>query len=316
MFKQDATEQLVLEGQILDSGEFLYLEPTWINELLRAVLDHDLADASKEKFWKDQLEAFSGTNTEVYWDLKKVHDNFPSTGILTKKYLSFLWRYVTGISNKALFESLLEMMFRHGVIFRGNPSGAGNELAGDALDDDVVLFVPLHLPTKILENDLEITTLLKHQFRKDLVYEIRQTYVPPGVLGLLMSRLLVGDVKFHMCWSRGVVFTLDGVLVLLHLDTPADDDDEAWITVNLFGEKFVSKLTPVMDQVEREIKSTFVQHFNGLRVCPKQGYPRDENGIDAATSMCAVDLLNAVVARIDGLETHHDRGLNQACSKD
>ena len=274
-------------------------------------MDHDLDDANKEEVWKRELKAWSKGNNALYMDLKEIHDNFPSTGILTLNYLRFLWRNIVTKDDHAVFTSLLGVMSRHGIIFEGNPSGDDNKHAGNTLNDNAGLFVPLHLPINVLESDLKIASLLRQQFRNELVYEIDQTYVPPGVLGLLMSRLLVLEgVKFRKCWSRGVVFTLEEVLVLLLLDTPADGEDEARITVNLFGERFVSKLTPVMDQVEHEIKSMFVNHFSGLIVGPKHGYPRDENGIDAANSMSAVDLLNAVVGRIDGLETHLDRELS------
>ena len=85
--------QLVREGMILDSDDILYLEPVWINNLLRAILDHDLADKEKASFWEEELERFSDGN-KIFFDLNIVHDNFPSTGMLTVRYLRFLWRHV------------------------------------------------------------------------------------------------------------------------------------------------------------------------------------------------------------------------------
>lgn len=324
LHNQDAVRQLVLEGTILDFGDILYLEPTWINDLLKAILDHDLVDARKNNFWKDELVKFCSGNSGIYFDLKKVHDNFSSTGVLTVGYLRFLWRNVPEIGDKAFFMSLVGTMTCHGVIFQGNPTETSSEGSESAMDDSAELFVPLHLPSNILENDLEeFATLLKHQFRKELVYEIHQRYVPPGFLGLLMARfLLYRGVKFLKCWNRGTAFTMGEVLVLLHLDTPLHGEDEARITVNLFGEQFIAPLNTTMDMVENEIKSVFVEHFGGIIFGLRQGYPRDINGINgmgrrhitsdssSVDILSATDVVNAVVEQIEGLETHINRELS------
>lgn len=341
-------QQLVREGGILDSGEVLYLVPTWINELLLAIMDHDLADENKEKFWKRELQEFSREDNDVYFELKKTHDNFPSTGILTVRYLQFLWRNVEEAGEKTFLKSFLDTMSLNGVIFQGNPSqihtkhdenagddnvkrfllyiaeaigkvfqgnpsGADHECPKVALDDRTELFVPLHLPLNILENDLEGSTLeLQRQFRKEVVYEVEQSYVPPGLLGLLMARFLSKGVEFRKCWGRGAIFILKQVLVLLHLDTSCRGVDEARITVHFFGEKYVSKIGEVMDKVEQVIKSTFSERFAGLFYGMKRGYPKEFDGFNASDSM------TTMVAKIDGLKAHIDgelslllRGLQQ-----
>lgn len=306
LYTQDVVEQMVREGTVLDSGDVLYLEPTWINELLRAILNHQLAEEGKERFWEEELKAFSNGNNEVYRYLKEVHDNFPSTGILNVRYLRFLWRMVKETGDKAFFKSLLRTMSLHGIIFLGNPSHFDSENDWNPGDDNAKLFVPLHLPSTILDNDLEeFAMLFKHQFRKEFVYEIDQSYMPPGILGLLMGRfLLCNGVRFRKCWSRGALFTLKEVLVLLHLDHPSHVEDKARITVNLFGERFVSELDTTMDAVKNGIDSMFIERFRGLFFSLKQGYPRDVDGFNAAD-------LDTLIARIDGLESHLDRELSR-----
>lgn len=316
---------MVRQGTVLDSGEILYLEPTWINELLREILNHDLADTSKADFWEKELARFCERNNETFYSLKKIHDNFPSTGILSVKYLRFLWRDASGISDMVLFESLLRTMSHHGVIFQGNPTKAVNEHAENSFSDSTELFVPLHLPPTILENDLEeLATQLQYQFRKEVVFDILQPYVPPGILGLLMARFLLWEeVEFRKCWNRGVVFTLGEILVLFHLDTPSRGKENARITINLFGERYVSRLNEATRKIEHEVLSTFVGHFGGVLFCLKQGYPRDIGGIttidsryttggrNVIDSTDAVDIINAVIERIDGLEAHLDRELSR-----
>ena len=314
---------MVREGTILDSGEILYLKATWINELLREILNHDLANVKKEDFWAKKLVKFCGSNNKMFCELKWIHDNFPSTGILNVRYLRFLWRDVSEISDMALFESLLRTMSSYGLIFRGNPIRTVNERAGNSFSDSTELFVPLHLPSTLLENDLEeLPTLLKHQFRKELVFEILQPYVPPGVLGMLMARFLLWeDVEFRKCWGRGVVFILGEALVLLFINTPSGEK-KAHITINLFGERFVSALSATTRTIKQEIESMFFEHFSGVKISVKKGYPRDVGGIstidggytpggrNVTESMGAVDIVNAVVERIDGLEAHLDRELS------
>ena len=153
--------------------------------------------------------------------------------------------------------------------------------------------------SKILESELRIETLLNHQFQKETVYEISQTYVPPGLLGFLMGRFLCCDgVKFRKCWSRGAVFTLGEVLVLLLLNTPSHGEGKSYIKGTLFGERFVSELESAMDRIEKEVKGMFVERFPGVFFKRKSAYPRN------------IDHKNAVVARIDGLEEHLDRALS------
>ncbi|CAN0116094.1 unnamed protein product, partial [Ectocarpus fasciculatus] len=107
--------------------EVLYVEPTWINEVLRAILDHQLTDDTMEKFWEGELKTFVRDRAGAeYLELKKVHDKFCSTGTLTVGYLRFLWRNV-GIGDEEIFWCVLATMSHHGVIFHGTPSRAGVE---------------------------------------------------------------------------------------------------------------------------------------------------------------------------------------------
>lgn len=306
---QDAIKQLVQEGSILDSGEILYLKPTWISKLFQAILDHDLDNESNKDLWEDELQNFSedfsknlsksfsknlsknfSKSTVVFRDLSNIHNNFPSTGILTVMYLRFLWRNVPGMGDEKLFKSLLDIMSHHGVLFQENHSSAD--------DGDPGLFVPLNLPSEVLEIDLEeFAVLLKRQFRNELVYEMRnQTLIPPGLLGMLMARFLYQDARFHKCWSRGAAFTLGAVPVLLYLDSPSDT--HARITANVFGEKFTDELHKAVLNVERVIESLFEDRFSGIYIAKPKGSPRIVEGEDA------------VIEKIDGLKAHINKDLS------
>lgn len=146
---QSAVGLLVKEGTVLMSGEVLYVEPTWINELFRAILDHQLTDEAMENSWERELQKFAWSSAE-YLKLKKVHDNFCSTGTLTIGYLRFLWRNTLGIGDEDIFRCMLSTMSQHGVIFKGTPARTGDEDVESELGDDSKLFVPVRLPSSIL----------------------------------------------------------------------------------------------------------------------------------------------------------------------
>lgn len=272
----------------------MYLEPTWISKLFQAILDHDLDNESKKDFWEDELENFSknfSKSTMVFRDLADIHYNFPSTGILTVMYLRFLWRNIPGMGNEILLKSLLDMMSHHGVLFQESHSSAD--------DGDVGLFVPLNLPSEVLDIDLEeFAVLLKRQFRNELVYEMRHlTLIPPGVLGMLMARFLYQDACFHKCWSRGAAFTLGAIPVLIFLDSPTSVT-KARITANVFGERFTDELNKAVSKVGRVIESLFEDRFSGIYIAKTKGSPRIVEGEDA------------VIEKIDGLKAHINKDLS------
>lgn len=303
--EQDALGLLVREGTIIDSGQILYLEPTWFNQLLRAILDHQLHDPTMERFWKKELRSFVDRRISLqYFDLKRAHDNFPPTGTLNIGYLRFLWRNVPEMTDDSLFRSLVRTMFHHGVIFLDTPGGAAHDDTQGALDDSVNLFVPANLPSDTLYSELqECKVSLREQYRKELAYEISQSYVPPEFLGLLMARLFrLENLEFHRCWSHGVAFTMGGPEVLLHLNTPGEAEDEAGITVNVIGQPHTPELCVAVENVRKVVEEVFGNHFSGLFLALKRGYPRSFYGRDAALERM-VDLRAHIDAKLSHLDT-------------
>lgn len=135
------------------------------------------------------------------------------------------------------------------------------------MDDRAKLFVPLRLPPTILDSDLEEFEHLKHKFRREVVYEIRQSYFPPGTLGVLMACFATDrDVEFRKCWSRGAIFKRREVLVMLMLNAPSPGMKETYITIILFGEE-----PPAKGEVEERMKSVFFKRFQGAGLTPKNG---------------------------------------------
>ena len=161
----------------LQSSGLLYLDPTWINTLLRAILDRDLRDPGKESFWVRELKQFTDQHASAkFRDLKRTHDTFCSMGTLTVGYLRFLWRDI--IPNETdppgdLFGKLLDIMAQHGVIFESSDNRTGSTISNHRLEDSTSLFVPVLLAPKVVETDPRQCEMLSdYQYRQDLIFDI------------------------------------------------------------------------------------------------------------------------------------------------
>ncbi|CAM9987115.1 unnamed protein product [Ectocarpus sp. 6 AP-2014] len=297
---KSAVGLLVREGTILSSGDVLYVEPTWINELLRAILDHQLTEKAKEGFWDEELKRFALDRSAPYVELRKVHNNFCDTGTLTVGYLRFLWRNVFEDADEEIFKGVLETMSHHGVMFKSAPARTSDEDVEREFDNDVKLFVPVRLPSQMLQSDIpDFETLRRHQYREEIVYDIHQSYAPPGVLGLLMSHFLCREgVRLHTCWSRGAAFAMGGPVVFLYV-TALDENgarETADITAQVFGLEFSGALHNAVQKVEEIIEAVFAEYFRGVYVNPRPDYPRIVRGQDAALEK--VDSLQAQIKQV------------------
>ena len=289
------------QGMFLQSSGLLYLEPAWINKLLRAILDHDLRDPEKESFWVRKLKQFTDQHASAkFRDLKRTHDRFCVTGTLTVGYLRFLWRdIIPDETNPAgdLFGQLLNTMSQHGVIFESSDERSAGITSNRSLEDNTSLFVPVLLAPKVVETDLrQCETLSGYQYREDLIYDIDQSYVPPGILGLLIANFKrCGNVRLNACWSRGACVTMGGPVVLLHLDAVSKGNSvKAVIEANVFGQKLSGELFSAVKTVQQTIESLLDERFPGLIYWLRDGEPH------------AVEGKNAVLEGIESLRSHID----------
>lgn len=221
---------------------------------------------------------------------RSVHDNFLATGALTVGYLRFLWRDIDEAGDESVFARLVVTMSEHGVMFKSELVAAGQEGADPALDDNVELFVPVRLPSFIQGKDLHSfgDASDHHKYRMQRLISITQSYVPPGIVGLMMARLLCYNVQFHKCWSRGASFMLTGSEVLLSLNPES-------LEINVTGAS--GDVESVMKKLTDIIKTLFGEQFPGLRIHFRKSDPR---------SFYAKD---ALMKRIDALQRHLDARL-------
>lgn len=315
---------------LLCEHDLLYLDPTWINKMMGAILDHRLQNPDTE-YWKDELRKFSDTEDDAleFHELSNTHQTFSSTGTLTVSYLHFLWRDIEEIREEGVFERLLQTMCKHGVLFskldglsrfsdESRKIGFYERLlkpvngllrqpgAPSPPSPGEVLFVPVLLgPYPAEEEGVKAfcTTCLKHQWRRKLVFRIYQSYVPPGIIGMIMTRLLCSDeVEIHCTWGRGISFMIGGGEVIISLNPPTKGD-YAEIEVNVVGPTRSDEVENKVKAVNAIVTDSLTKHFPGLTF--------DLDGGKALS-------LEGEYARIDEMESlkaHFDVRLGQTVEK-
>ncbi len=297
---QDAVRLKQGEGMFLLENGLLHLDPTWINELLRAILDHRLQDPAESVFWERELKAFANYHPRLHFNqLVKAHRTFCTTGTLTASYLRFLWRKVTGIDKKELFDRLLETMLKNGVVFSGldrSSVDSSVSVGGEAL------FVPVRLQQYVSEEQLNefCVPCVHNEWRRQLVVCVWQSYIPPGIVGMIMARLLsFEEVQFHCAWRRGISFMMGGSEVLLYLNAPRMGKAE--IEINVVGPKRSDEVENKLRKMEAAITTLLEESFPGLLF-----HSEPKRSIEGQ---------DALMERIATLEAHLDVRLDEVEGK-
>lgn len=201
-------------GTMLVACDLVHLDPSWINYLLRELVDHRLMDPREKDWWDDQLIDHClrhGTRLNL---LSTQHDLFSRTGKLTETYCQFLWRDVPGIADPVVFHRMVDTMSTYGAMFRCDPSGCGPPN----------LVVPARLPPTVDRSDLvtvnnEIATGIMMQ----IVIRILTKYIPPGIIAQFIGNFCGSErIIFRACWSSGAAFWKDGSEHLVRLREATD----------------------------------------------------------------------------------------------
>eukprot|EP00903_Cladosiphon_okamuranus_P020460 g18779.t2 len=312
---EDAVRLKQSEGMFLLENGLLHLDPTWINELLRAILDHRLQDPAESAFWQGKLEAFAdGPPRLDFNQLANTHQTFCTTGTLTKSYLRFLWREVKDIDHDGLFERLLETMLKHGVMFSGlGPGFSDGSIAVDGGRCEA-LFVPVRLPPYVCAEQLSefSASCVRNKWRWQLTVSIGQSYIPPGIIGMFMARLFnIEHIHFRCAWGRGVSFMMGGNEVLLYLNAPGLGKAE--IEVNVVGPKPKGALFVPVHGMEHVVVSPQVREMeDAIMTLQKEKFP----GLRFSRKMLkSIGGEDALMQRIDTLEAHLDVSLDEMVGK-
>ncbi|CAM9634178.1 unnamed protein product, partial [Laminaria digitata] len=114
---QAALNHRQMGGSVLAACGLIHLNPSWLNDLLRELLDHRLADPKEAEWWREQLEMYGREHGFRLNRLLETHRRFVTTGMLTKHYLQFLWREVVKGVDEVVFARLVETMAVHNAMF-------------------------------------------------------------------------------------------------------------------------------------------------------------------------------------------------------
>lgn len=214
------------EGTMLVACNLVHLDPSWINLLLRALLDHRLADKRQEEEWKEQLAKYSAHCGIPFPELARLHKSFIRTGRLTEEYLQFVWREVAGLDLPKILSRMIETMSTYGVMFVCDPSrGVERQL-----------LVPARLPRAVDADTLaELKSAFSTGVEMRFIIRIFSKYTPAGIIAEFIAGFCwTGRIIFRDCWSRGAAFIMNSRehLVCLHQPTA---ETEAHIDISIAG---------------------------------------------------------------------------------
>ncbi|CAM9405323.1 unnamed protein product [Ectocarpus fasciculatus] len=234
---QAALKQRQMGGLVLEACGLVHLNVAWINELLRELLDHRLADpkqASYANWWVGKLKTHCHDRGVKFNRLIGIHRRFVITGILTKEYLRFLWRDVKAVRDEEVFGRLVNTMALHDAMFPCEKNG-GHEGEGEFV-------VPARLPASVACASLaELEKAVSQGTRMQFVIAIHAGYVPPGIIPQFLGELkrrdggVSGNFVFHVSWNRGVGFMTAGQEILVRLGETCSPS-QRFVEVNIAGD--------------------------------------------------------------------------------
>lgn len=277
-------------GTILVTSGLVHLDPTWINKLLRALLDHSLIDATDAR--KVEFKDYSRRNSLAYGRLTQTHENFIRTGRLTETYLRFLWRDIPEIADGDVFQRMVSTLSHHGAMFRCEGSG------GIHLQE---LMVPARLPARI---EAETLSQLQHAIcngvRMQITIEIDSEYVPAGVIAHFLGTFSssIDDISFRSCWNRGAAFSREGIEYLICLHEPTAGRNRR-IQIDVAGSSRETVSKPG-NALKDALTTSLIHHYRGLL-------------LDWSTPPKMSDGRRAWQDSVDALKEHLERQIDKVC---
>lgn len=193
----------------------VHLDPSWINALLRELLDHRLPEREHIEWWKTEMEDCRCQSSLRFDDLIRAHQIHVATGRLSKQYLAFLWRKIPGLADERVLDRMIDTMARCGAMFPCRPN---EERATEYM-------VPARLPCTVANATMvQLERAISDGVKIQFVFEIDANYLPPGIVAQFLGDFCRdGCIVFRACWNRGAAFKIGGreYLVCLHEQTAA-----------------------------------------------------------------------------------------------
>ncbi|CAM9794413.1 unnamed protein product, partial [Sphacelaria rigidula] len=159
-------------GTLLFECDLVHLDPSWINLLLRELLDHRLTEVEQTEEWENEVGKFCREEGLRFNELVATHQRFLKTGRLSEHYLRFLWRNVPGLDGTALGR-MMKTMSTYGAMFPSGPKEG----------EPTEFMVPARLPSTVADGTLsELENKISTGVRMQFTFKILAKYVPPGII--------------------------------------------------------------------------------------------------------------------------------------
>ncbi|CAN0179506.1 unnamed protein product [Scytosiphon promiscuus] len=180
------------------ANDMLYLTPSWLIELVRRLVDHNLVDRRKRGTLEQGLRSYAQDQRLRARPLIDMQRAYCKSGHLDKAYLRFLWMHrkmdpptTPVVMTDSEFESIILMMTRLLVMYQC--PGADH------------LVVPARLgkygDQRILDPGNIGESVVKVQC------SFGQKYPPPGIVGRFLAWLTEKIDNYGHCWLHGAFFS-------------------------------------------------------------------------------------------------------------
>ncbi|CAM9909050.1 unnamed protein product [Ectocarpus sp. 12 AP-2014] len=180
------------------AADMLHLDPSWLIELVRRLVDHNLMDEKKQGTVEQGLRKYARQHRLHAGPLFDMHGVYCKSGRLNEAYLRFLWMHrkteAPGTEVKLTdpeFQTIVSTMIRLFVMYTAR--GA----------DDLV--VPARLPEYGDQRMLAPDTI------SDIVMTMQcsfgHVYPPPGIVGRFLAWSAQQVAAYEKCWQHGAFFS-------------------------------------------------------------------------------------------------------------
>ncbi|CAM9585483.1 unnamed protein product [Scytosiphon promiscuus] len=180
------------------ASDMLHLDPSWLIELVRRLVDHNIVDKKQEGTLEEGLRAYAKDQCLQARPLVAMQRVYGKSGHLDKAYLRFLWMHrkmdppkTPVVMTDSEFDAIVLMMTTLLVMYQC--PGADH------------LVVPARLQKygdqSILNSGNMEESVLK------VKCSFGQKYPPPGIVGRFLAWLTDRIATYRHCWLHGAFFS-------------------------------------------------------------------------------------------------------------
>lgn len=256
---QDALNMLQTGGTLLFAYGLVHLNPWWLNQLLREVLDHRLGHVNEAEWLHHEMDVYCSRFSLHIDELRDAQRRFLETGRLSKEYLRFLWQDVRGLEQGELvFDRVIHTMSTYGALF---PYRSNEEEATEFV-------VPARAPFSVADENLsELERAITCGVGVEFSFVILTKYLPPGIIAQFVGWFSRGNnITLRACWENGASFTTGEMEHLFCLHKPIATLPGR-IQITVAGKDKLTVWVPAL-RAKDALVQFLHRHLRGLRFIP------------------------------------------------